>query len=125
MLGLDSAPPRILYEGYGVELGALKEVVDDGAKYLLRSCHPPITIPAWLCMFTGKSPGELGIYGFRHRKPGDVRESYIINSRHVKYPTLWEELSRKGLKVGVIGVPPTYPPKPVNGFLITDFTTPG
>jgi len=125
ILGLDSAPPRILYEGYGVELGALKEVVDDGAKYLLRSCHPPITIPAWLCMFTGKTPGELGIYGFRHRKPGDVRESYIINSRHVKYPTLWEELSRKGLKVGVIGVPPTYPPKPVNGFLITDFTTPG
>lgn len=75
-------------------------------------------------MFTGKTPGELGIYGFRHRTPGDVRESYIVNSTHVKAETLWETLGKRGLKVGVVGVPPTYPPKPVHGFLISDFTTP-
>ncbi|RLG84549.1 MAG: nucleotide pyrophosphatase [Thermoprotei archaeon] len=125
VLGLDCAPPRILYENYGVELDALREVIDESARYVLESCHPPITIPAWISMFTGKTPGELGIYGFRHRKPGDVRESYIVNSTHIKYPTLWDIAGRKGYRVGVIGVPPTYPPKPVHGFMITDFTTPG
>lgn len=124
ILGLDSTPPRILYENYGVELKALREVVEESARYTLESCHPPITIPAWISMFTGKTPGELGIYGFRHRRPGDVKESYIANSTHIKHPTLWNKAGRKGLRVGVIGVPPTYPPKPVHGFLITDFTTP-
>ncbi|MEM2292174.1 MAG: alkaline phosphatase family protein [Nitrososphaerota archaeon] len=124
LLGLDSAPPKILYDEYGVELNALREIIQEGERYLLKSCHPPITIPAWMVMFTGKSPGELGIYGFRHRKPGDIRQSYIINSTHVHVPTIWEALSRKGFRVGVIGVPPTFPPKPVNGFMISDFTTP-
>ena len=125
ILGLDCAPPKILYDGYGVELKALKEIIDDSVRYYMRSCYPPITIPAWISMFTGRTPGELGIYGFRHRKPGDVRASYIVNSRYIRERTIWEELSRKGMKVGVIGVPPTYPPKPINGFMISDFTTPG
>ena len=125
VLGLDSAPPKILYENYGVKLEALRKIIDESSRYILRSCHPPITIPAWITMFTGKNPGELGIYGFRHRKPGDVRESYIVNSSYIKVPTLWDVLGKKGFRVGVIGVPPTYPPKPIRGFLITDFTTPG
>lgn len=124
ILGLDSTPPRILYEEYGVELENLKNIVGESLRFTLKSCHPPITIPAWAVMFTGKTPGELGIYGFRHRLPGDVRESYIVNSRHIKRELLWEDLSKRGFKVGILGVPPTYPPKPVNGFLISDFTTP-
>jgi len=125
ILGLDCTPPKILYEEYNVELEYLKEIVEEGARFNLKSCHPPITIPAWIVMFTGKTPGELGIYGFRHRKPGDVRESYIVNSRFIKTPTLWDVLGRRGYRVGVIGVPPTYPPKPVHGFMISDFITPG
>ncbi|RLG86506.1 MAG: nucleotide pyrophosphatase, partial [Thermoprotei archaeon] len=125
ILGLDSAPPKILYEDSSIELGGLREVIEDSARFILRSCHPPITIPAWISMFTGKTPGELGIYGFRHRKPGDVRESYIVNSTFIKVPTIWDVLGKHGYRVGVIGVPPTYPPKPVHGFMISDFTTPG
>ena len=30
--------------------------------------RPPITVPAWACAMTGKTPGQLGIYGFRNRK---------------------------------------------------------
>ena len=124
-LGLDSAPPKIIYDNYGVELNALKEIIDESERYVMRSCYPPITIPAWMVMFTGKTPGELGVYGFRHRKPGDVRSSYIVNSKMIRYPTIWEKLSKKGYKVAVVGVPPTFPPKPLNGVMISDFTTPG
>ncbi len=125
ILGLDSAPPKTIYERYGVEIPNIAEMVDESQRWLMRSCHRPITIPAWMVMFTGKTPGELGIYGFRHRKPGDVRHSYIINYSYIKEPTLWDEVSKAGGRVGVFGVPPTYPPRPVKGFLISDFMTPG
>ncbi len=125
ILGLDSVPPKILYERYGVEIPNMASIVDESRRWLMRTCYPPITIPAWLVMFTGKTPGELGIYGFRHRKPGDVEYSYIVNSNFIKHETLWDFVGRAGGRVGVFGVPPTYPPKPVRGFIITDFMTPG
>ena len=125
ILGLDSLPPRVLYEGMdGGGFQYLRSLVGDSQRWLMRTSHPPITVPAWMVMFTGKTPGELGVYGFRHRKPGEFNY-YIVNSRYIKYPTLWEEASRRGLRAGVYGVPPTYPPKPLNGFMVTDFTTPG
>jgi predicted AlkP superfamily phosphohydrolase/phosphomutase len=125
VLGLDSLPPKVLYEG--MDRGSFKYIrslVEESARYIMRSCYPPITVPAWMVMFTGKTPGELGIYGFRHRRPGSF-EYYIVNSNYIKHETIWEEASRRGLRVGVYGVPPTYPPKPLNGFMVTDFTTPG
>ncbi len=125
VLGLDSAPPKTLYERYGVDIPALGSLIDDSRRWLMRTCHPPITIPAWLVMFTGRTPGELGIYGFRHRKPGDVGHTYIINSNFIKHQTLWDAVGRAGGRVGIFGVPPTYPPRPVRGFMITDFMTPG
>ncbi len=125
ILGLDSAPPKTIYERYGVDIPNIAEVVDESQRWLMRTCHPPITIPAWMVMFTGKTPGELGIYGFRHRKPGDVKHSYIINYSFIKEPTLWDEVGKAGGRVGVFGVPPTYPPRPVKGFMISDFMTPG
>ncbi len=117
-------PPKVLYEGMdNNSFSYIKTLVEESARYLMRSCYPPITVPAWMVMFTGKTPGELGIYGFRHRKPGDFNY-YIVNSKYIKQETLWSIASKKGLKVGVYGVPPTYPPKPLNGFMVTDFTTP-
>ena len=126
VLGLDCAPPSIMYEGMGnVELGPLAEIIEEGERYVMHSTHPPITIPAWISMFTGKTPGELGLYGFRHRRPGDLRASYIADSTRVRAEPLWSKVGKAGGRVGVVGVPPTYPPRPVHGFLVTDFITPG
>ena len=125
VLGLDSMPPSVLYDGMDEGMFSyLRGVVEESRRYLMRTCHPPITVPAWMVMFTGKTPGELGVYGFRHRRPGEFGY-YIVNSSYIKYPTIWDNAGRKGLRVGVYGVPPTYPPRPVHGFLVTDFTTPG
>ena len=125
VLGLDSLPPYVLYEGHdGGGFKFTRELVGDSARYLMRTCHPPITVPAWMVMFTGRSPGELGVYGFRHRRPGTF-ESYVVTSQDIKEPAIWDDLGRRGLRFGLFGVPPTYPPKPVNGFMVTDFNTPG
>ena len=125
IIGLDAAPPKLIYREYKDQLPNISRLIDEGSKAEMRSTHPPITIPAWMVMFTGKTPGELGIYGFRHRKPGDVKSSYIVNSTMIKFPTIWEMLSREGRRVAAVGIPPTFPPKPVNGIIISDFTTPG
>ncbi len=75
-------------------------------------------------MATGKTPGELGLYGFRHRKPGSYGDIYIANSRLLREEPLWVRLGREGVWSIVVGVPPSYPPKPIRGYLISDFITP-
>ncbi len=124
VIGLDCAPPRILYDELLNELNYLGHLVSEGERYILRSSHPPITIPAWAVMATGKTPGELGLYGFRHRKPGTYDQIYIANSKLLREEPIWTTLGKHGYKSIVVGVPPTYPPKPLRGYLISDFITP-
>lgn len=123
ILGLDSTPPRILYRDLRGELENLESVMEYRGEIL--STHPPITIPAWISMATGKTPGELGLYGFRHRRPGEYDGTYIANYRMIRHKTIWDIVGERGGKSIVVGVPPTYPPKPIRGWLVSDFITPG
>ena len=123
VIGLDCVPPKLLYDEFKDELPNISSIVDGNEGELL-STNPPITIPAWAVMTTGKSPGELGIYGFRHRKKGSYNDFYIVNSRYIKYPAVWDYLGRKGLRSIVVGVPPSYPPRPIRGYMVSGFITP-
>lgn len=124
VIGLDSAPPSLVYNRFRDSLPTLS-ILTSGNKAILRSSHPPITIPAWAVMVTGKSPGELGLYGFRHRKPGSYNDVYIASSRSIKSPAIWDLAGREGLKSVVVGVPPSYPPRPIRGAMVGCFITPG
>jgi len=75
-------------------------------------------------MMTGKDPGRLGFYGFRNRSDYSYDELSIATSQAVKEDTVWDILSREGKRVVLVGVPQTYPPKPVNGLLVSCFLTP-
>jgi predicted AlkP superfamily phosphohydrolase/phosphomutase len=97
----------------------------NGARYgILRSVDPPITVPAWAVMFSGVDPGTLGLYGFRHRRPGTYLDYYGPTAQNLVRPMVWDQLSRVGMRVCVIGMPPGYPPPHVNGVYISDFLTP-
>ena len=124
VIGLDAAPPKLVFEDFKGELPNLAEMMDHGVYGPLESCDPPITIPAWAAMATSRNPGALGLYGFRHRKRGSYAGFYVASSLSVKEETVWDILSRRGLKSCVIGVPPSYPPKPLNGLLVSCFITP-
>ncbi len=124
LVGLDAAPPSLLYGELKNQLPTLQAIIEDGARYTLQSCHPPITIPAWAVMTTGKTPGELGLYGFRHRKPGTYNQYWIASSRSIRSPQTWDILARKGLRSIVVGVPPSYPPRPIKGYMVSCFITP-
>lgn len=90
----------------------------------LESTIPPITCPAWMCMASSKDPGQLGLYGFRNRKDHTYTGLAIGTSLHVREPLLWDIMGQHGLESAVIGVPMTYPPKPLKGCLVACFLTP-
>ena len=124
LLGLDSAPPELLFDEFLPDLPNFKMLVEKGISGSLRTIEPPITIPAWACMVTSKNPGQLGMYGFRHRKGNSYTDFWIANSRSIKEKTIWDILAEEGRKSTVIGVPPSYPPKEIFGNLISCFITP-
>jgi predicted AlkP superfamily phosphohydrolase/phosphomutase len=98
--------------------------MEEGIYGELESTIPPITVPAWTSMMTGKSPGRLGFYGFRNRADYSYDGMVFANSQYIREDTVWDILSRGRKRSVVIGVPQTYPPKPINGCLITSFLTP-
>ncbi len=124
IIGLDSVPPELLFDRFRMELPVMSELISGGLYGPLRSSDPPITAPAWACMTSGCSPGELGVYGFRHRRLGTYTERYFAFSDRITQPRLWETLSERGFSVGTLGVPQTFPVKAINGFMVSSFLTP-
>jgi predicted AlkP superfamily phosphohydrolase/phosphomutase len=98
--------------------------MDRGVYGLLRSCDPPITVPAWAVMTSSKKPGTLGIYGFRNRADYSYENHVIANSTAIKVDRVWDILSHHKKRVILLGIPQTFPPQPVNGILVGDFLTP-
>ena len=124
VIGLDCVPPELVFDAWRGDLPHLDRLMAAGTYGPLKSITPPITVPAWMSMMTSKDPGTLGIYGFRNRGSREYRDHKVANSTWVKEDTVWDVLSRAGKQVVVVGVPATYPPKPVNGALVGCFLTP-
>ena len=124
VIGLDSTPHELIFDKMPDRLPNLKRLMDAGRYGKLNSSIPAITIPAWSVMLTSKNPGRLGFYGFRNRKGYSYDDIWIANNNAVKEPRVWDILSAAGKRSIVIGVPQTYPPKPLNGELVASFLTP-
>jgi len=124
ILGIDSAEPDLVFGEWRKELPTISQLMEEGAWGKISSTVPPITCPAWPSAFSGCNPGRFGLYDLRYRKLGTYTEFGIVNSRVVKVPRLWNILSKHGMKSVVAFVPVTYPPEPINGFMVTSFLTP-
>ncbi len=124
VIGLDGATFDILNPMMGAGMmPRLREIIATGASGILDSTKPPITPAAWTTFMTGKGPGRHGIVDFE--KYDVFNNSLSFNSTfEIRVKTIWEILSDKGFRVGSINLPMTYPPKKVNGFLISGFETP-
>jgi predicted AlkP superfamily phosphohydrolase/phosphomutase len=98
------------------ELPNIERAVETGISGDLQSVMPPVTSPNWKAYATGKNPGKIGIYWW---------ENVDVDERRVYYPTerkgenteYWELIAEKD-GAGVLGVPTTYPPKSINGFVV-------
>jgi predicted AlkP superfamily phosphohydrolase/phosphomutase len=122
VLGLDCAAPELLF-GYD-DLPNIRRLMEVGAYGRLESVIPPITVPAWMCMATSQDPGSLGIYGFRNRVDHSYSGLGIASARSITEPAIWDHLAREGKRSIIIGVPPGYPPRRINGISVGCFLTP-
>ena len=66
-------------------------------------------------MMSSRTPGDLGVYGFRNRSDHSYDGLFIANGTAIKEPRLWDLAARGGKRWIVLGVPGTYPPRPLNG----------
>lgn len=124
IIGLDCLSPDLVFERYWKKLPNVRRLAERGAYGRLCSTIPPITVPAWASMVTGRDPGELGLYGFHDRADFSYDKKVLPTSHRLTAPTLWTLLSAKGFNSKILSVPPTYPPLPLQGQLVSDFLTP-
>ena len=124
IIGLDCAAPKILFDDMRSELPVISGLMERGVWGELESCDPPITVPAWSCMMSSKDPGTLGFYGFRNRKDHSYDGMTFATNEKMKHDRVWDILSRDGRHVVVLGVPMTFPPRQVNGEMISCFLAP-
>ena len=123
VVGLDGADWYVLskWASRG-ELPNIRNILKLGAGGELESTVPPVTPPAWTTMVTGKKPEKHGICG------GFLKVSYH-NGRWAARP--YSSLDKRSLEIWdlidksiVVNVPLTYPPKKIDGILVSGMFTP-
>jgi predicted AlkP superfamily phosphohydrolase/phosphomutase len=125
IIGLDCATPQLVFDAWLGDLPNIRALVQNGLHANLVSTIPPITVPAWMSMMTSQDAGMLGVYGFRNRKSYDYEDLYTTNASYIRAKTVWNHLSRQRLTSILLGIPLTYPPKPLKGLMASCFLTPG
>lgn len=121
VMGLDCAAPELLL---GEDLPNIRRLMAAGVYGRLESVIPPITVPAWQCMSSSRDPGSLGVYGFRNRVDHSYEGMQTADARWFKAVTMWNQVAMQGGRSVIIGVPPSYPPRRMNGISVGCFLTP-
>ncbi len=125
VIGLDGAAWHLLDpmidQGLMPRLNALRQ---RGATGLLKSTVPTYTPPAWTSAATGVNPGRHGIYGFVEGHAQHEHQE-LMHSGKIKAPAIWEIANAQGARIGVYNLPLTYPPRPVDGWMVSGMLTPG
>ncbi len=125
VIGLDCAEASLVFDELRGELPHLSRLMEQGSYGPLRSCHPPITVPAWACMTSGYDAGQLGIYGFRNRRGWDYEPLAVSFASSVNRPRIWDYFSAAKRSSICLGVPQTFPiVNPPKGITVASFLTP-
>ena len=124
VLGLDGTPfslvTRMMKDG---RLPNLARIVKSGSLVRINSVVPTVSAVAWASFMTGKNPGKHNIFGFVDRRL-DPFELRIISADMLRGDTLWDLLNCDGKRTIVMNVPVTYPPKEIDGILVSGFLAP-
>ena len=105
------------------QLPIFAQLIDNSVHTNLKSVLPMRTAPSWSSIVTGKNPGKHGIFDFTARKKNEYN-FMLLNASFRKSKDIWQVISEYGRKVIVVNVPFTYPPREVNGCIISGFLTP-
>jgi hypothetical protein len=84
----------------------LARLISGGAKGILRSFEPMLSPILWTDIATGKLPEKHGMI------------HYFETSASIRTKRLWDILEQPGRPVGLWSWPVTWPPRPINGFIV-------
>jgi len=119
VIGLDGANWSLIEHWIeSGDLPNLKYLRENGSWGVSKSQLPAVTCPNWKCYSTGKNPAKLGVFWWQ-RVDCERKKLVGYNSKSFDSLEIFDYISRAGFRVGVINMPTTYPPKEVNGFMIS------
>lgn len=120
VIGLDSASIELIRK-WREDLPHMNQMMKEGVFGCLKSTIPPFTPPAWTAILTGKNPAKTGIFDWitfpKSGKP--EKKAKITSWEQVRGPTLFELLTEEKKKTCAINIPLTYPPRPLEGIMIS------
>src|SRR5262245_48704384 len=97
-------------------------LIANGVRADLRSTPVPLTPPAWVSIYTGRTPGHHGVFDFVRAEEKDDDVFFApTDSRDVRVETIWSIAGRQDRRVVSLNFPVTAPPRPVNGALVPGF----
>jgi predicted AlkP superfamily phosphohydrolase/phosphomutase len=124
VVGLDGAGFDVLMplirQGHVPNIARL---VANGAWGDLESTVHPLTPLAWTSFLSGQNPGKHGIFDFFARIPGTYNFRLVTSSEREGCDFI-DILSSAGRRVVSLNVPLTYPPRAVNGAVVSGMGTP-
>jgi len=106
------------------ELPNFKKIMKNGVYGNLKSTIPPISAPAWTSFMTGKNPGKHSIFYFNDFDLSKKEIGSLVDATKIDGERFWDIIGNHNKKVGIINITVTYPPKKVNGFMISGCLTP-
>lgn len=87
----------------------------------LESIPPYATPAAWASIYTGVTPADHGVLDF---VDPTVPGKHLVNSTSLKAEPFWQRLSAQDRRIAMIAFPLTYPPKPINGVMVSGLPAP-
>jgi predicted AlkP superfamily phosphohydrolase/phosphomutase len=96
---LEGATSELLLEDE--RLVNVRRLMEWGSYGVLDGTFSSDIVPVWLSMATGREPAEA-----------------------LAVPTIWDELGQVGKRSILVGLPPAYPPRPLNGVAVGSNLTP-
>lgn len=125
VIGLDAATLQVaeplMAEGH---LPSLSRLLREGSGGVLRSTTHPLTPHAWATLVTGVNAARHGIWDFAERDESGYRLR-LVNGSFRRAPAVWDRLTTKGRRSGLVGIPFTWPAPQIEGFSVAGFDAAG
>ncbi|HXC49241.1 MAG TPA: alkaline phosphatase family protein [Candidatus Limnocylindrales bacterium] len=101
----------------------LDSLIARGRTWRVSSTIPAVTFPAWTSFLTGAMPDRHGVTDFTIPRDGTYGFRFA-NASDRRMPTVLARMAAAGRRVGMYGVPATFPPEGQAVFEICGFDTP-
>ncbi len=122
LFGIDGGEPSLVFDRWRKNLPNINKLMQKGCYARMNSTIPPSTIVAWNSMISGRDTSEIGVFSYTFKdKDG---QSKLVSSQNLKCKLMWDILAEHHKRSLALFVPLSYPVKPINGCMITDFLTP-